>query len=85
MTRDEIIHIARKAGATPYTNRHFPDRPFHTFSPEQLEVFAALVAATEREKFVNYPKGDVAGPCICGGWPGGGCLRCEVIISRGQE
>ena len=25
-----------------------------------------------------YPEGDVPGPCICGSWPGGECLRCEV-------
>ena len=49
MTRADIIRMARDAQATPYTNRHFPDRPFHTFSPEQLERFAALVAAAERE------------------------------------
>ena len=23
-----------------------------------------------------YPDGDVVGPCICGSWPGGKCLRC---------
>lgn len=49
MTRADIIRMARDAQATPYTNRHFPDRPFHTFSPEQLERFATLVAAAERE------------------------------------
>jgi hypothetical protein len=24
-----------------------------------------------------YPQGDVAGPCVCGSWPGGPCLRCR--------
>lgn len=24
-----------------------------------------------------YPKGNVAGPCVCGSWPGGPCLKCE--------
>ena len=24
-----------------------------------------------------YPKGDVAGACVCGSWPGGKCLRCQ--------
>jgi hypothetical protein len=49
MTRDDIIRMAREAGATPYTNRHYPDRPTHTFNPEQLGRFAALIteAATE--------------------------------------
>lgn len=43
MTSDDIIRMAREAGATPYTNRHYPDRPVHTFNPEQLAAFAELV------------------------------------------
>ena len=23
-----------------------------------------------------YPEGIVVGPCVCGSWPGGECLRC---------
>lgn len=23
-----------------------------------------------------YPEGDVVGPCVCGSWPGGKCLKC---------
>ena len=45
----DIIKLAREAGATPYTNRHYPDRPTHTFNAEQLERFAELVAKQERE------------------------------------
>lgn len=26
-----------------------------------------------------YPEGEVVGPCVCGSWPGGKCLRCPVI------
>lgn len=26
-----------------------------------------------------YPEGDVSGPCVCGSWPGGPCLRCKWI------
>ena len=26
-----------------------------------------------------YPEGDVVGPCICGSWPGGKCLKCKRI------
>jgi hypothetical protein len=50
MTRDDIIRMAREAGATPYTNRHYPDRTAHAFGPEALERFVALVAAAERVK-----------------------------------
>jgi hypothetical protein len=46
---DDIIRMAREAGATPYTNRHYPDRPTHTFTVEQLARFAALVRADERK------------------------------------
>jgi len=28
-----------------------------------------------------YPSGVVVGPCVCGSWPGGECLRCEVLES----
>jgi hypothetical protein len=24
-----------------------------------------------------YPIGNVSGPCVCGSWPGGECLKCE--------
>jgi len=48
MTQDEIIRMAREAGATPYTNRHYPDRPTYTFNVEQLKRFAELVAAAAK-------------------------------------
>ena len=50
MTRDDIIRMAREAGATPYTNRHYPDRPTHTFNPEQLGRFAARIAQEATEE-----------------------------------
>ena len=36
------------------------------------------------EKFglPTYPVGDVSGPCVCGSWPGGQCLRCPVILKE---
>ena len=50
MTRDDIIRMAREAGATPYTNRHYPDRPTHTFNLEQLECFTVRVAQKATEE-----------------------------------
>jgi len=41
--------MAREVKATAYTNRHYPDRTTYTFGPEQLEAFADLVRADERE------------------------------------
>ena len=32
--------------------------------------------ATRSEEQPPYPEGEVVGPCVCGGWPGGRCLRC---------
>ena len=44
MTREDIIRMAREAGAV------FPaDGSYHRFESEELESFAALVASAERE------------------------------------
>ncbi len=52
MNKQYIIRMAKEAGATPYTNRHYPDRPTHTFTVEQLERFfhMAQAAAVEQER-----------------------------------
>ena len=34
---------------------------------------------------VAYPDGDVVGPCICGSWPGGKCLKCPRITTPPQR
>ncbi len=56
-SRDDIICMARVAGATPYTNRHYPDRPTHTFNPEQLQRFFRAAyeagAAAERQRWAE--------------------------------
>ena len=49
MTQDDIIKLARKAQGTPYVNRHYPGLTSFGFSETTLAVFAALVAAAERE------------------------------------
>lgn len=48
--RENIIRMAREAGATPYTNRHYLYRTVHTFGPEQLERFFALAADAEAKR-----------------------------------
>jgi hypothetical protein len=45
----DTIDMAREVKATAYTNRHYPDRTTYTFGPEQLDAFAELVRADERE------------------------------------
>ena len=31
-----------------------------------------------------YPEGVVLGPCVCGSWPGGTCLKCTWIPAVNQ-
>ena len=40
-----------------------------------ITALRAALAEPEPEP-VAYPEGDVVGPCICGSWPGGKCLKC---------
>jgi len=53
-------------------------------SPElQAMIVARAIekdrAAQPAQEPVAYPEGDVVGPCICGSWPGGKCLKCPRI------
>lgn len=52
MTRDDIIKMAREAGAE--LNSDLPD---WSFEDDQLESFAAIVAAAEREKVAAWMMG----------------------------
>ena len=72
MTRDDIIRMAREAGATPYTNRHYPDRPTHTFDPEQLERFAARIAKEATEEANRRANASWA-------------LMCEKMVAAERE
>jgi hypothetical protein len=64
MTRDDIIKMAREAGATVSS--------FHgrfVMYPDDIERFAALVAAHERESVAASSKRDLT--CVCGAvWDG---------------
>lgn len=48
MTRDNIIRMAREAGIS---DTYFD---FQMVSPDDLERFAALIAAAEREEFLKW-------------------------------
>jgi hypothetical protein len=39
----------------------------------------------EKQEPVAYPDGYVVGPCICGSWPGGKCLKCPRIPPQPQR
>ena len=56
MTRDDIIRMAREAGASQAETRMNPGRPAHSFSMTHLERFAVLVAAAEREACAEIEK-----------------------------
>lgn len=41
---------------------------------------AEYIPANEMPRDANgYPIGTIIGPCICGSWPGGRCLRCTRL------
>lgn len=59
----DAIEMAREVKATAYTNRHYPDRTTYTFGPEQLEAFANLVRADEREACAKVCEDEICSCC----------------------
>jgi len=53
ISKEMAVQLAREVGATPYTNRHYPDRPTHTFNVEQLEAFANKLAKLGRNQALD--------------------------------
>ena len=49
-----------------------------------IAAIKEALAQPEQEP-VAYPDGDVVGPCICGSWPGGKCLKCPRITTPPQR
>jgi hypothetical protein len=62
MTRDELKQLAREVGAeiTDFIDYHYDDEVV-VFEKDQLERFAALVAAAERDACVKACK-EIVGP-----------------------
>ena len=56
------------------------DDPIEMIRRESL-AFPDTIPMTENAKYglPEYPTGVVAGPCVCGSWPGGTCLRCGIV------
>lgn len=64
------------------------NRPFDVAEHSNIVAFArALLSASKpaapldprQHGLPPYPKGHVVGPCVCGSWPGGECLKFPVI------
>lgn len=72
MTRDDIIRMAREAGCLNVADY---GRKSYEFQPEELERFAELVAAAEREACAK----------LADGWPDYNVQGlAEAIRARGQ-
>lgn len=55
-----------------------PECKGNTVTPAPAQEPLAVPAGFKLAWVPDYPEGDVIGPCICGSWPGGKCLRCPV-------
>jgi hypothetical protein len=56
----------------------------NTWGPDAKEVKAVdalreAIRYMEGQRCNSYPEGDVVGPCVCGSWPGGKCLKCPRV------
>ena len=88
MTKDEALRTALKKAYnlgqiywqqadSEYTSQHRKADLTEAKFKELLEITVAALEA--KDEPVAYPEGDVVGPCICGSWPGGKCLKCPRI------
>ena len=79
--KDEALKLALEA----LDNLLYWDngKPEYDEAREAITVIREALAAPVQEP-VAYPEGDVVGPCICGSWPGGKCLKCPRIAPPAQ-
>jgi len=73
MSREEIIRLAEEAGLLTTTGG------YQVWMPDNLERFAALVAAAEREACAKIVEQ------YCGAWDDAGYALSQAIRARGQE
>lgn len=74
--------LARIISGAPFPSKKSLAKADAVIAAFHLTDTAAL-ALMEGEGVVvpNYPAGDVIGPCICGSWPGGRCLKCQTTTN----
>ena len=62
------------------TDEFNPDWDTQAVLVEEIQRMAKRIEELEAKgEPAAYPEGDVVGPCICGSWPGGKCLKCPRI------
>lgn len=85
MTREEIIAMAKEAGARSehWATRLFPAAQF-LFTPDELAIFAALVAAKERERLFGKAQHDGEMRLMLHRWEDGKCFAAAAHFSAKQ-
>lgn len=80
----QAVHQFRTAGAADWYDGH-PDREDGGGPYEVRTLYKqqhAQAAQSSSTATPEYPKGEVVGPCVCGSWPGGECLKCQQMAAR---
>jgi hypothetical protein len=57
----------------------------YTLDGGAIAALRQAIEQAEKPEPVAYPEGDIVGPCICGSWPGGKCLKCPRIALPKRE
>jgi hypothetical protein len=79
MDREDIIRMAREAGCKPFRSPEYWDDVQVFATPDVLERFAALVAASEREACAKAVED------YCGAWDDEGYALATAIRARGDK
>ena len=87
MTQDEIIRMAREAGIGGISE-HYGFVPFNSFGAKELERFAALVAAHEREACAKVADGELMNTNMLTSYPPKSSAAWNIaaaIRARGEK
>lgn len=73
---DAALSDSPASATTIGDERIYPNEAFGSDASPTPAVTEAAPDGWKWQLVPDYPEGDVTGPCICGSWPGGKCLRC---------
>jgi hypothetical protein len=82
---ERLVYLGRKYDPTGFWHQfakvESPTVVWCEVQDSQLEQFEETKPEPESTAPtpIPYPEGIVVGPCVCGSWPGGECLKCERI------